>query len=174
MLLLLLFNTGGYQLLFQYLLYRADNIVNQQINNNGYKPTDLSLVKIPVHLNVVDWDDFKPISGELKIHDRYYNYAELKITRDTIYLMCLYNNDKPRLLKAGLAYARDVNDIPQNKKNHDTSGKKPISLSDYNCQFFTYNYTLQSISFKLNTCFAFIHSDNPFIESPGKPPNATC
>ncbi len=174
MLLLLLFNTGGYQLLFQYLIYEADTSVDRQINTNSYRPNDLQLVKIPVHLNIVDWDDFKPISGEIKINNNYYNYAQLKMTRDTLYMLCLRNTDHSRLQNAGRAYAKDVNDSPQTKHSHNSSGKKVISLSDYNYQFFTYNYVSHSVIAKQRIQIVIIRSDNPFIESPGKPPNAAC
>lgn len=174
MLVLLLFNTGGYQLLFQYLIYVSDSAVNNQINTNGYKSADLQLVKIPVHLNIVDWDDFKPVSGEIKVNDRYYNYAQLKMTRDTMYMMCLHNNDHVRLQNAGSAYAKDVSDAPQNKHSHDPLGKKNIAVSEYNCQFFSYNYTALGIFLKQSTWFIINHSDTPFIESPGKPPNNAC
>ena len=63
MLALLLFNLGGYLLLFQYLIYQSDRSIIQKINNNHYKSSDLVEVKIPVHLNIQDWTEFEPISG---------------------------------------------------------------------------------------------------------------
>jgi len=67
MLVLFLFNLGGYQLLFQYFIYESDVSITQQINNNHYKSSDLVEVKIPVHLNnFQNWDEFKPVSRHLK------------------------------------------------------------------------------------------------------------
>ena len=81
MLALLLFNVGGYQLLFQYFIYQSDHSITENINNNRYRITDLVEVKIPVHLNIQDWGDFKPISGQIKVKETTYDYAELKMTR---------------------------------------------------------------------------------------------
>src|ERR1700759_5085324 len=100
MLALLLFNLGGYLLLFQYLIYQSDRSIIQKINNNHYKSSDLVEVKIPVHLNIQDWTEFEPISGVVQLKDNNYNYAELKMTRDTIYLMCIPNANKSRLVTA--------------------------------------------------------------------------
>lgn len=174
LLVLLLFNTGGYQLLFQYLIYESESAVNNQINSNSYKPADLQLVKIPVHLSIVNWDDFKPISGEFRTNNNCYHYAQLKMTCDTIYMMCLRNNDRARLQNAGRAYAKDVSDAPQNKRSHDPLGKKGISLSEYNCQFFSYTYTAHGTFLKQTSWFVISYSANPFIESPGKPPDTAC
>jgi hypothetical protein len=172
MLALLLFNIWGYQLLFEYFIYQSDNSITEQINNNRYKPTDLVEVKIPVHLNIQDWDDFKPITGRIKVKETCYNYAELKMTRDTLYLMCISNNDKARLIKAGVIYAKAVNDVlPVSKKGHDQSTKKENTLSEYNLLTFNYKYSAYATAIKQSNCVITLSLDNPFIESPVKPPN---
>jgi hypothetical protein len=131
MLMLLIFNMGGYQLLFQYFIYQSDNFITEQINNNRYKSTDLIEVKIPVHLTISDWDAFQPIGGQLKVKDKVYNYAELRLTRDTMYLMCIPNHEKARIINAKNVYAKQVNDIPVNKKSNLPLLKKNISENYY-------------------------------------------
>src|ERR1700761_8764985 len=100
MLALLMFNMGGYMFFFQYLIYRSDISINEQINNNRYKSTDLVEIKIPVKLNIQDWSEYEVISGQVKLKDTTYNYAELKMTRDTMYLKCIPNHEKGRLVNA--------------------------------------------------------------------------
>jgi hypothetical protein len=169
---LLLFNVGGYQLLFQYFIYQSDNSITEEINNNRYRATDLVEVKIPVHLNIQDWDGFKPISGQIKVKETCYNYAELKMTKDTLYLMCIPNHDKARLVNAGVTYAKAVNDVlPLSKKGHDQSVKKANILSDYNLLSFKYHYSTYGITVNQNNQPANSALERPFIESPGKPPN---
>jgi len=172
MLALLLFNVGGYQLLFQYFIYESDNSITQQINNNHYKSSDLVEVKIPVHLNIQDWDGFKPISGQVKVKENCYNYAELKMTRDTLYLMCIPNHDKARLVNANVIYGKAVNDVlPLSKKGHEQSVKKANTLSEYNLLAFNYHYSAFGVTLKQTKQPVTLKLDRPFIASPGKPPN---
>ena len=131
MLALLVFNMGGYMFFFQYLIYRSDNSISEQINNNRYKSTDLVEIKIPVKLHIQDWSEYEVISGQVKLKDTTYNYAELKMTRDTMYLKCIPNHEKGRLVNANIIYGKQVNDIPLSKKAHLPLIKKSFSDSEY-------------------------------------------
>ena len=131
MLCLLLFNLGGYTLLFQYLIYQSDVSVIQNINTNSYKSSDLVAVHIPVHLNISDWNEYAVISGQVKYKEHIYDYAELKLTRDTMYLFCLPNHDKARLAKMNITYAKQITETPQNRKSHVPDVKKVFGDNDY-------------------------------------------
>jgi len=131
MLCLLLFNSGGYTLLFQYLIYRSDTSVIQCINTNSYKSCDLVAVHIPVHLNIADWNDYAVISGQVKYKEHIYDYAELKLTRDTMYLLCLPNHNKARLAKMNITYAKQITGIPQNRKSGTPDVTKVFGTNDY-------------------------------------------
>jgi len=172
MLVLFLFNLGGYQLLFQYFIYESDVSITQQINNNNYKSTDLVEVKIPVHLNnFQSWDEFKPVSGQLKVKDNCYNYAALKMTRDTIYLMVIPNHDKAHIINAKNTYAKQINGVPLNKKGHEQTIKKANILSEYNLLALQGRYSRYGTFLTQTNKPVSLHFDRPFIESPGKPPN---
>lgn len=172
MLALFLFNMGGYQLLFQYVIYRSDVAISNQINNNKYQSTDLVDIKIPVHLNIQDWADYQPISGQIKDGATCYNYAELKMTKDTLYLKCIQNTDKAKLISAKIIYTKQLNDIPTNKKAHNVPVKKANTLSDYRLQAFNYHHSRFGKSFVQNIQPVTCKLDRPYISSPGKPPNS--
>ncbi len=170
MLALLLFNSGGYALLFQYFIYRSDNSVNERINNNQYKNADLFEVKIPVHLNIQDWTEYGLVSGQVQFRDNSYNYAELKMTRDTIYLMCIPNPEKARLVNANIIYAKFVNDIPMSKKAHAPSVKKSTGENEYNYTLTQYHPKLTGEAAKPLSRHTFPNIIKPFIGIPGQPP----
>jgi hypothetical protein len=172
MLALLLFNLGGYLLLFQYLIYQSDRSIIQKINNNHYKSTDLVEVKIPVHLNIQDWTEFEPISGAVQLKDNSYNYAELKMTRDTIYLMCIPNTNKSRLVTANIIYARQVSDIPVNKKSHLPLIKKSISESECNYTITLYKALIPAENSKAGCNYAYSDIVKTTIDVPGQPPES--
>jgi len=172
MLALLLFNMGGYLLFFQYLIARSDTLIDEQINNNHYKSTDLVDIKIPVHLNIEDWNDYEVISGQVKIKDTIYNYAELKMTRDTMFLKCIANHEKGRLANAKVIYGNQVNDIPINKKSNLPLIKKNLSENEY---IYTNNklpgFTPEQVISNGHN-YAFVKISNVSIDFAGQPPDA--
>lgn len=167
-----LFNMGGYSLLFQYYIHKSDVQMVKQIFDNKIDNAKLLEIKIPVNMPTVqDWTEYEVVQGQIQLKDAYYNYVRLKMTRDTMYFICIPNTVKTRLVNANIITAKEINDVPLSKKGHDTTIKKVNTLSEYNLQAFQYNYLAfetqlkpgnKSVSFKLNS---------PFIDSPGKPPN---
>jgi len=171
MLALLLFNLGGYTLLFQYFIYRSDASIIENINNNRYKEKDLIEIKIPGHLAIdEDWKEYALISGTVHFKDKSYNYAELKMTRDTMYLLCIPNHDKTRLINANVIYAKNVSDIPSNKKSHTSLVKKGLSENEYNYTTINYKAFARAANTKARHDYAFaaIIKKQPGI--PAQPP----
>ena len=120
---------------------------------------------------IQDWDEYEEIVGQVQLKDAYYNYVKLKMTRDTMYFICLPNATKTRLVNANVIAAKDFADVPLSKKGQDPVSKKVNTLSEYNLQTFKYSYAVVGISVKKNNAMLSFQLINPFIESPGKPPN---
>jgi len=157
-------------LLFQFFIYRSDSSILNRINNNHYKNTDLVEVKIPVHLAIQDWTEYEPISGQVQLKDNSYNYAELKLTRDTMYLRCIPNQDKSRLINANIIYAKQVSDIPVNKRSHPPLTKKSISENQYNYTILQYKAFLPVNDTKAGYDYASSDIIKTSIDVPGQPP----
>jgi hypothetical protein len=174
MLALILFNLGGYILLFHYFIDRSDASIIQKINYNRYKETDLVQVKIPVHLNIQDWSEYEVISGQVKLKDTCYDYAELKMTRDTLFLMCIRNYDKASLINANRIYARQVSDIPSSKKAHFPPVKKIISDSQYNYCTLLYPAFAPKQKTRAWRDYTFAGTVKASIKIPGQPPEMAC
>jgi len=131
---LFLFNAGGYLLLFQYLIFRSDERMANTIQHHQYNKTELVQVKVPMHLpNVVNWDNYEQINGEMQLKGHYYKYVGLKITRDTMFLLCLPDNKKTRLENEHIQLAKQENDSPTSKRAHGALPKltPPIAKYDY-------------------------------------------
>jgi len=171
-LVLLLINVGGYQLLFQYFIYQSDNAITEQINYNRYKTTDLVEVKIPVYLNMQNWDDFKPIGGQVTVKGNVYNYAQLRITRDTLYLMCIPNHNKAGLIKANLTYGKQVNDMPVSKKPILPLIKKSISESEFIYAANKFNGLISIEKTKMRHSYVAQNVINIPVNVAGQPPDA--
>ncbi|GAB2688912.1 hypothetical protein GCM10027037_09420 [Mucilaginibacter koreensis] len=157
--------------LFQYLINRSDAFVEQQISKGLYNVHDLVEVKVPVHLpQIEDWNGYEPVSGQVQLNGgSCYNYVKLKMTRDTLYIMCIPNYKTTRLTNANIIYARQVSDTPLNKKGTTTT-LKTFSYNAY--QHFAYTYSIKPPVILVKTYSTFVPSFIPtgFTNSLDQPP----
>lgn len=168
-----LFNTGGYNLFFQYFIHQSEVQIVKNIYENKVDATQLVQIKIPVSTpGVKDWPDYEHIQGQVQLKDAFYNYVGVKMTRDTMYLICVANDAKTKLVNANIIVANNASDVPLNKKGQEAPVKK--SATGFECnipaaqfRFMAFNNIIEP---KHNTIS--IGLTNPYIESPGKPPNA--
>jgi hypothetical protein len=144
----------------------------KQIFDNKIDDTRLLEIKIPVHMPTVqDWTEYEVIEGQIQLKDAYYNYVRLKMTRDTMFFICVPNTVKTQLTKANIITAKQINDVPLTKKGQNPAIKKVNTLSEYNLQAFKYNYSAFGEFLKPENKSFSLKLDYPYISSPGKPPN---
>jgi hypothetical protein len=168
-----LFYAGGYTLFFQYFIHRSETQMVKQIYENKVDATQLVQIKIPVHMpQMQDWPDYEHVQGQVQLKDNYYNYVGVKMTRDTMYLVCIANSVKTRLVSANLIVAKDVSDVPLTKKGSEQSSVKKASGGfEYNMPALHYSFVTFSQTLKGHENPISAKLTNPYIESPGKPPN---
>lgn len=145
-----------------------DNKVNSQ---------KLLELKVPVNMPTIqDWTEYEHIEGQIQLNNTYYSYVRLKMTRDTMYLICLPNNTKTNLVKANVIMAKNLSDVPLSKKGATNPLTKKINLVyDDVVQVSPCTYgPLANIIKAVTATTRFAHLSNPYIESPGKPPNTAC
>lgn len=119
------FNLGGYLLLHMYALDRSDRFMNDLISKNLYNPNSLIEIKVKQNFpGINEWSDYRNVNGQIQFKEACYNYVKLKYTKDTLYVMCVPNYEKTKLIKNNIIYAKDINDIPQDSKNDHSSIKK--------------------------------------------------
>jgi hypothetical protein len=171
---LILFNLGGYALLFQYLINRTDNTVYERINDNQYKTSDLVDVRIPVNFKTFEnADEYAPIGGQIKLSDTVYNFAYLKITKDTLYLLCLPNREKARIKNAKIIYAKQINDISLNQKSHAPVMKLSTFESDHNYSFVEFRNRILEKAAPALANYTVLNIIKTSIGVPGQPPEVS-
>jgi hypothetical protein len=170
----ILFNAGGYDLFFQYLIYRSDSKIFDRINQSCYRTSDLVEIKVPVDFPAQASQEYsgeyEPVSGQIEIKNNKYDYAEIKITRDTLYLRVVPNPELNKLVKANVRYGKLVNDLPtsNSKRSNNPLTKKSFSESEF--LLFTYNHSPEA---KIRTVYHhFILPDilNPALRVAAQPP----
>lgn len=135
-----------------------------------YSLDDLVSVKVPVKMPTVEnWKDYVSIAGQVQFQNNSYNYVKLRMTKDTLYLLCIPNYKKTRLINQNIINARKIADIPNNKKDHVPFGKQS-TLNDYNLNAVKYTFTspakiinnpIRSVNVRLVKCS---------LPSPAPPP----
>ncbi|RFZ90380.1 hypothetical protein D0C36_21550 [Mucilaginibacter conchicola] len=165
-----LFNWGGYLLLQNYMIARADEHMNELISQNLYDPNSLVEVKVKQNLpGIFEWRDYKNVTGQIQLKNACYNYVKLKFTKDTLYVMCVPNYEKTKLVKSNIIYAKQVNDIPTDKKSDD-SAKKSGADSKYDHQVLQLSF----VRFNDEPAKGFVsrHAEikDPLIAGPAQPP----
>jgi hypothetical protein len=167
---------GGYALVFKYFIHQSDIQIVNKMYDNKFNSAQLIELKIPVHMPTVqDWTEYEHIEGQVQVNGNYYNYVRLKMTRDTMSLLCLPNTVKKDLVKGDNLITKELNDIPLNKKGPTAPEKKADSWYDHVYQVLKCDYT----AFEERTTQKYdqnrvLSLSNPYIESPGKPPTASC
>ena len=105
-----------------------------------YSLDDLVSVKVPVKMPTVeDWKDYVAVAGQVQFQNNSYNYVKLRMTKDTLYLLCIPNYKKTKLISQNIINARKIADIPNSKKDHVPFGKQSI-LNDYNLDAVKYSF----------------------------------
>lgn len=170
-----LFNLGGYSLAFRYFMALSEQEFVAQINEKNYDDADLIEIVIPLNLPYMQNSaGFERVDGSVEKDGVNYNYVKRRIHSDTLYVLCLPNNERTRLLKQKTKYSARVNDFEIAKKEKKSSTKKVVNASEYSC----YNDIAQHLLMlpgsnakKQNTFFA-VHLSSTTLAKPERPPQA--
>ena len=131
---LFLFNCFGYKLLMNYIENRADQQMEEQLDNNDYDESQLVSIKVPItylpYYN--NSKTFERIDGQIEIHGTPYKYVKRRIYNDSLELLCIPNTTAMQLRTTRNEIFKFVNDLQAGKKSdsHPRSFKVP-SINDY-------------------------------------------
>jgi hypothetical protein len=165
-----LFTICGHMALYQYFVYQSDKLFNYQISRNLYNVNDLVQIKVPVDMpNIQSWTCFEPIRGQVQFKNACYNYVKLKLSKDTIYLMCVPNYEKTRLINQNIINAKEIADIPVNKKDHVPFGKI-AQLGTYNYPITLYKFSPPVSTLLVNNTSFYSHVAARYLSTTKQPP----
>jgi hypothetical protein len=172
MLAVLVFNTGGYMLLYQYFIHESDQFANEQISKGYYKPEELVEIKIPIRMPYVqEQREYENISGQIQLKGNCYNYVALKMTRDTMYVKCIPNYTKTKLVNDNVITAKEVSDSPLAKKNHAPLVKKTGIDNEYNYSVVLFDLAVPAKALRVAFFYKAPKTLSTYLSSPGQPPD---
>lgn len=124
-----LLNVIGYYGIYVGMARKADIKADRAIDENTYDRAQTVTIKIPLSLPYPIQNGFERISGDFEYEGEFYKLVEQKYENDTVFVVCLKNNEK----KQALAVLHDIV-----KQSTDQSSTNPTSkvvvgfLKDYN------------------------------------------
>jgi hypothetical protein len=118
LLLIHVFNVGGYRFVFDKLEKDASVQLIDKLDNEEYSDDQLIEMKVPLPMPYqTNWASFERYNGEIQIEGVHYNYVKRKVWNDTLILLCIPNHDKMSLNSAKEQFFSLVNDLDQKGKD---------------------------------------------------------
>lgn len=118
LLLVFLFNVGGYYFVFWGLIHTSDQALTNRLNEELYSQEETIELKIPVSLPYpIQQEDFKRVDGKFEHEGVFYKMVKRKIENDTIYIVCIRDHQQKRIVKTMTDYVKMTNELPSSSKN---------------------------------------------------------
>lgn len=168
-----MFNIVGYRMVFSYLEKKATKELDLQIDKNNFDETTLVEIKIPLNMPYFSDKEYEVAYGETEINGRLYQYVKRKVSNNTLYLLCLPNNEKTSIIASRNSLEKNSNDIDNNKLNKKSplQHTKKLAQTDYIQNTFLYE-TIDLIN--MATSLAFLKNSTACnlctVLTPEQPP----
>ena len=158
LILILLFNIGGYKFVFTYVEQKATHRLEERIDANQYSEAQLIEFKIPLQMPYYNDTKYESCYGEIEVDGEHYRYVKRKVSNNNLYILCLPHIEKDNIDAIKSNLVRSLNDIQDNNVPRQQKQQSCIKLmlskflpddlvSDFNLRF----TKLQKIySFKSN------------------------
>ncbi len=111
LLVVFLFNVGGYCIFFWGLDFRAKTKLAQRLDSGNYSGLETFEFKIPLNIPYpIQNQGFDRAYGTFEYNGEFSELVKQKLERDTLYVVCVKNDKKQDLNRAFEKYARVSND----------------------------------------------------------------
>jgi hypothetical protein len=117
MLIIFLFNVGGYYLAFWALEFKTEQALSVRIDLNQYTSDETITIKIPVALPYpIQERDYERVDGTFEYNGEYFKMVKHKLQGDTLFVVCIKNQDQKEMVDTITDYVKLANDLPGNAK----------------------------------------------------------
>lgn len=128
MVILFLFNVGGYYLLLFSLTYQTKTCLVARFDNDDYSDDETVILKIPITLPYPIFENgFQRVNGEFQYNRKHYRLIKQKLENDTLYIVCYQDRKTAQILDAFHDFVKIANDLPLSSKNPMTFAGKMVN-----------------------------------------------
>jgi hypothetical protein len=110
LLVLLLLNVMGYYGVFMGLRYKNTLDVAIQLDADDYDESEVIVIKVPLSVPYMENTDFERVSGEIEHKGEFYNLVKQKLSNDTLFVVCVKNQQRKHIEKALEDYVKTFTD----------------------------------------------------------------
>jgi hypothetical protein len=114
-LVLFLFNVGGYYFVYWALQSRAKKDLVQRLDVDNFPTSDLIIISVPMSLPypLQQQSGYERVDGEFEYQGEYYRLVKQRLENDTLYMVCIKDQGKKKLVKVLNEYSTFANNLPQ-------------------------------------------------------------
>lgn len=112
-----LFQLVGYYFVYLGLTMQANGELIARLDAHDYTADETITLKIPFTLPYwMDEGQFERVDGDFEHNGQFYKLVKQKLSKDTLYVVCIRNHDKTQLADALNEYIKFSNDLPSTSK----------------------------------------------------------
>jgi hypothetical protein len=117
LILLFLFNVGGYYFVLWGLRAHRNIELTQKLDSGNYRDTETVELKVRMQLPYVSpSDDFSRVKGKFEHNGNFYHLVKQKLQGDTLLIICIPDLKEKHLVAAMNDYAALANELPDDSK----------------------------------------------------------
>lgn len=118
-LLVFLFNVGGYYFVFWGLSVSADNTLSDKLDQQLYNDQETYLFKLPLKLPYeINQEGYQRVQGSFEHDGQFYQLVKQKLENDTLYVVCIKDYEKKKVVDTFSDYAKLANDLPTSSEKN--------------------------------------------------------
>ena len=173
---LFVFNTIGYRLLVTVAIDKADESLEQSLDNKTYDDGDIFLVKLAMSLpyQTTRSVNYDRVDGEVNVNGEIYRYVQRKVDNDTLYLQCIRHTEKTAIQQKANDYFGKTADVAANSANSKKGANNHTITIKYSVSdFLTADFDWKPLQFNTVVCYSNKTGDNiglnciePLIQPP--------
>lgn len=125
LLMVFLFNVGGYYIVFLGLRFHSDEELRVRLDSNRYDPDETIELKIPVTLPYPIYSEgFQRVDGRFEHAGEFYKLVKHMLQNDTLYVVCIRDRETRELVNTMKDYTHLTQTLPgANEKAQNFLGK---------------------------------------------------
>ncbi len=122
-------------MIYDYLIHKNDVKQSARIEEGKYDPSQLVEMKVPLLTPYYSSSMmYEQYYGEISLDGNFYSYVKRKVQNDTVYILCLANNDKSEIKKTIIEHLASLSGAEPGsplKKAVEKSVRKQAASADY-------------------------------------------
>ncbi len=108
---------------------RARRDLTVRLDADNYSSNELLVLSIPISIPYLQQESYERVNGEFEYQGQYYSLVKQRLENDTLFLVCIKDHHKKKLVSALNEYSSMVNDLPANAEHH--AGQFAKLFKDY-------------------------------------------